>query len=181
MITAVILGMGLPGAACYIVTVTIAAPALIMLGIRPIVAHFFAFYFGTMSAVIPPVALTSFTAAVIAKANPTKVALTGLMLGSAGLLLPFIFLYNPVLLMVNFSWGNYLFSFLCAAIGLYSIAIAFIGMLKMPLLIFERVLFAITTILLITPKINLRIIGFLIFGIAMAFHLLKTRKYIKKQ
>lgn len=180
-ITAIILGMGLPGSACYIVTATIAAPALILIGRSELSAHFFAFYFGGMSGVVSPVALTSFTAAAIAKASSTKVALTSLMLGSAGLLLPYMFLYNPVLLMINFSWGYCLFSLLTAAVGLYSIAIAFTGMLKIPLLIFERVLFGIAAILVITPKINLRIIGFLIFGIAMAFHLLKTRKYIKKQ
>jgi len=181
MITAIILGMGLPGAACYIVTVTIAAPALIMLGIRPIIAHFFAFYFGAMSGVIPPVALTSFTAAAIAKANPTKVALTALILGSAGLLIPYMFLYNNVLLLVDFSWPNYLFSLLCAVVGLYSIAIAFMGMLKMPLLFFERIPFIIAAILLITPKFNLRILGFVFFIIAVAFHLLRARKYIKKE
>ena len=116
MITAIILGMGLPGVACYIVTTTIAAPALVMMGVPRISAHFFAFYFGTMSAVIPPVALTSFTAATIAKANPNKTALTGLALGSAGLLLPYMFIYNPVLLFINFNWLNYLYSLLCAAV-----------------------------------------------------------------
>lgn len=180
MITAIILGMGLPGSACYIVTATIAAPALILLGIEPLVAHFFAFYFGGMSGVVPPVALTSFTAAAIAKANTTKVALTSLVLGSAGLLLPYMFLYNPVLLMINFSWGNYLFSLLCAAVGLYSIAIAFMGMLKMPLLIFERVLFGIAAILLITPKFNLRILGFVFFAIAIFYHLLRTKEVYKE-
>jgi TRAP transporter 4TM/12TM fusion protein len=175
MITAIILGMGLPGSACYIVTATIAAPALIMLGKPPLAVHFFAFYFGTMSTVIPPVALTSFTAATIAKANSTKVAFTGLALGSAGLLLPYMFLYNNVLLLIDFSWGNYLFSLLCAAVGLYSIAIMFMGMLKIPLLIFERVLFGSATILLITPIFNLRILGFIIFGIAIFYHLSRVK------
>lgn len=175
MITAIILGMGLPGSACYIVTVTIAAPALIMLGIRPIVAHFFAFYFGAISGVIPPVALTSFTAAAIAKANPTKVALTALMLGSAGLLIPYMFLYNNVLLLVNFTWVNYLLALLTAVIGLYSIAIVFMGMLKIPLLIFERILFGSAAILLITPKFNLRILGFVFFTIAIFYHWFRAK------
>jgi len=175
MITAIILGMGLPGSACYIVTATIAAPALIIIGIPPLVAHFFAFYFGGMSGVIPPVALTSFTAAAISKANTTKVALTALMLGSGGLLIPYMFLYNPVLLLVDFSWVNYIFSFLCAAVVLYSIAIAFMGILKMPLLIFERVLFGSAAILLITPKFNLRIFGFLIFAIAIFYHWIRAK------
>jgi len=175
MITAIILGMGLPGSACYIVTATIAAPALIIIGIPPLVAHFFAFYFGGMSGVIPPVALTSFTAAAISKANTTKVALTALMLGSGGLLIPYMFLYNPVLLLVDFSWVNYLFSFSCAAVVLYSIAIAFMGILKMPLLIFERVLFGSAAILLITPKFNLRIFGFVIFAIAIFYHWIRAK------
>jgi len=163
MITAVILGMGLPGTACYIITATIAAPALVELGVSQLSAHFFAFYFGTMSAVIPPVALTSFTAATLAKANTNKVALYGLFLGAAGLLLPFMFIYNPVILLQNFTWGNYLFSVLSLSIGLYATAIAVMGVLKEKVRFYYRILFFVSAALLIIPEYLFRISGFVLF------------------
>ncbi len=159
MITAIILGMGLPGPACYIITATIAAPALVKIGVLPLVAHFFAFYFGTMSAVIPPVALTSFTAAAIANANPTKVAFTGLFLGSAGLLLPFAYLYNPVLLWVDFSLPEYLFVVGMALVGFYGTAIAIIGHLNGKLPWVLRLIFAAVSILMLSPETLHKIIG----------------------
>jgi len=175
MITAIILGMGLPGVACYIVTTTIAAPALVMLGVPRLAAHFFAFYFGTMSAVIPPVALTSFTAASIAKSNPNKTALAGLGLGAAGLLLPYMFIYNKVLLFIDFTFWNYIYSFVSIAIGLYAMAIAIIGVLKVKINIIERIFFAIVAILLIFPTIYARISGLILFGVIWIFNLKKTK------
>jgi len=176
MVTAIILGMGLPATACYIVTATIAAPALIMIGIPDLAAHFFAFYFGTMSAVIPPVALTSFTAAAIAKANPNKVAFTGLFLGAAGLLLPYMFIYNPMLLMINFTWNSYLFSVFCAMVGLYSISIAIISFLKVPLWLLEKIMFVLAAILLITFSFKLRVTGLVVFGTVLCFHLFRAKQ-----
>jgi len=163
MITSIILGMGLPGTACYIITATIAAPALVELGVPPLSAHFFAFYFGTMSAVIPPVALTSFTAATIAKANTNKVALYGLFLGAAGLLLPYMFIYNPVILLLNFTWSNYIFSVASLSIGLYATAVALMGVLRGKIKLYYRVLFFVSAVLLIIPEFSIRIIGFLLF------------------
>ena len=84
MLAAMVLGMGLPAEACYIVTASVAAPALVNMGVLPMAAHFFVFYYGTLSCVIPPVALTSYTAAGIAQANPTKVAIAALKLALAG-------------------------------------------------------------------------------------------------
>ncbi len=165
MITAIVLGMGLPAAACYIITVTVAAPALIMMGVNPLAAHFFAFYFGTMSAVIPPVALTSYTAAAIAKAPPTKVALTGFSIGIAGFLIPYFYVYNPVLLLINFSWGTFIWAIFGALLGLYSMAIAIIGILKKNIPIYERILFALVTFLMIPNSIYTRLLGILLFAV----------------
>jgi len=171
MITAIILGMGLPAAACYIITVTVAAPALIMIGVDKLIAHFFAFYFGTMSAVIPPVALTSYTAAAIAKTNPTKVAITGFGLGIAGFILPYMFVYNPVLLLIDFSWSNFIFAIISALVALYSLAITVIGVLKTKISIIQRIVFAIASILIIPGSLYLRLIGFVIFGLSYIIHI----------
>lgn len=174
MITAIILGMGLPGPACYIITATVAAPALIQMGVPPLAAHFFAFYFGTMSSVIPPVALTSFTAGAIAKAEPNKVAFTGLFLGSAGLLLPYMYIYNPILLSINFSWVSYIPTMFCCLIGLYSIAITVIGNFGAALNLLDRAIFCFVAFLMVSPVNKFRLIGFVLFAIEL---LLTWKKY----
>ncbi len=170
MITAVILGMGLPGPACYIITATVAAPSLISIGITELGAHFFAFYFGTMSAVIPPVALTSFTAAAIAKANPTKVAFTGLFVGSAGFILPFLWLYHPVLLGESFSWDSYIWAVFAAMAALYSVSLTVTGYRQQKLMIFERVLFGLAAILLVFPQTVVQSVGLAVFGSGVLLH-----------
>ncbi len=177
MITAVILGMGLPGPACYIITATIAAPALVQIGVPMLAAHFFAFYFGTMSAVVPPVALTSYTAAAIAKDDPNRVAFTGLLLGSAGILLPYMYVYSPVLLGINFHWFHFLTVFITSLAGLYSITIVIIGHLKWPVTIIERFFFAVAAILLVSPSGVGGIAGLGIFGTVYAYHMLQTKKH----
>jgi len=98
MITMLILGMGLPTTACYIVGATIAAPALIKLNVLPLVAHFFVFYFACLSNLTPPVCLAAFTAAGIAGASPYKVGWTSTRLGVAGFLVPFLAVYSPMLM-----------------------------------------------------------------------------------
>jgi TRAP transporter 4TM/12TM fusion protein len=181
MITAIVLGMGLPGPACYIITATVAAPALVKIGIPQLGAHFFAFYFGTMSSVIPPVALTSFTAAAIAGCNPTKVAFTGLFIGSAGFIVPFMWLYNPILLSESFSWGRYAWVVLTAMVGLYSLAHAVIGFGKIKHVFHEKILFGISALLLVFPHPFTRSIGLAVFAFAFALHLIRAKKVRAKQ
>ena len=176
MITAIVLGMGLPGPACYIITATVAAPALVKIGIPQLGAHFFAFYFGTMSSVIPPVALTSFTAAAIARCNPTRVAFTGLFLGSAGFILPFMWIYNPVILGESFSWGRYAWVISTAMVGLYSLALTVIGHGFLKLHVIERLSFGVAALCLVFPNPLTRTIGIIFFAGSLAAHYLRYRK-----
>jgi TRAP transporter 4TM/12TM fusion protein len=176
MIVAIILGMGLPGTAAYIVTATIAAPALIFLDQTVLSSHFFVLYFGIMSAVIPPVALTSFTAAAIAKADTNKVAIYGFLMGSAGMLLPYMFIYNPVILWIDFNIINYIYSTLSLAVGLFFMAAVIIGIIKKPFTILERIGFALASILLIVPTPMIRILGFIFGGVLVYAHLMRSKK-----
>src|SRR5699024_4270183 len=93
MIACIVLGMGLPTTAAYIVAAIVAAPAITQLGIDPIVAHMFVIYFASLSNITPPVALASYTGAGISGSNPTEVSWIVLRLGAAGFLVPFIFTY----------------------------------------------------------------------------------------
>ncbi|MBL3592015.1 MAG: TRAP transporter permease [Synergistaceae bacterium] len=176
MFAALVLGMGLPATACYIITATIAAPALQQMGVPPLAAHFFAFYYGTMSAVVPPVALTSYTAAGLAGAKPMKVAVTGFGLALSGLLLPYLFVYNPVLLMENFHLGSYAFVVIMAAFGIFSLSAGLIGMLKTEMPTWERTLFVVIGISMVTPLRYYKLISLALMTGLVAFHYLRHRR-----
>lgn len=175
MIAAIILGMGLPATPCYIITATIAAPALQQMGVPPLAAHFFAFYYGTMSAVVPPVALTSYTAAGLAGARPFKVAMSALGLALSGLLLPYLFVYNPDLLFIDFVLPKYILDLTTAIIGIFSLSCGIIGMLRREMPFWERALFVAAGILMVNPLRVLRISSFLFFALILAFHLFSSR------
>lgn len=95
---AIILGMGMPTSAVYVVLSVVLAPALVKLGVAPMPAHLFIFYFGLLSMLTPPVAVASFVAAGLAGSNMWRTGVTGLKLASAAYLLPFLFVYNPALI-----------------------------------------------------------------------------------
>jgi len=181
MIAALILGMGLPATPCYIITATIAAPALQQMGVPALAAHFFAFYYGSMSAVVPPVALTSYTAAGLAGAKPFKVAIAALGLALSGLLLPFLFVYNPNLLFIDFELSSYLVNLATAGVGLFALSCGLIGMLKRDMPLWERALFVGAGIMMVNPLASLRATSFLVFGAILAFHYLRGREPAPKE
>ncbi|MDD4455862.1 MAG: TRAP transporter permease [Candidatus Methanomethylophilaceae archaeon] len=170
MVAAIILGMGLPATPCYIITATIAAPALQQMGVHPLAAHFFAFYYGTMSAVVPPVALTSYTAAGLAGAKPFRVAMAALGLAFSGLLLPYLFVYNPDLLFIDFILPKYLLDLATAALGIFSLSCGVIGIMKRDMHIWERLLFAFAGIAMVNPLRMIRLSSVLFFLLITAWH-----------
>ncbi len=99
MAASIILGTGLPTTANFIITSTMAAPALLKLGVEPLAAYMFVFYFGIAADLTPPVALAAYAGAGIAKADPMKTGLTAFKLALAGLVVPFIYVHNPILLL----------------------------------------------------------------------------------
>ncbi|MCF7936693.1 MAG: TRAP transporter permease [Synergistales bacterium] len=175
MLAAIVLGMGLPATACYIITATIAAPALQQMGVEPIAAHFFAFYFGTMSAVVPPVALTSYTAAGLAGARPMRVAVVGFGLALSGLLLPYLFVYNNDLLMVNTTLPSYLFVLSMGVVGVYALSAGIIGTIKGNMPPWERFAFAIVGVSMVAPLGVYKLGSLAIFSILLVQHILRYR------
>ncbi len=99
MLISIVLGMGMPTTAAYAVAASVVAPGLIQLGIDPLTAHFFVFYFAVVSAITPPVALASFAAAGISGANPMQTSMASFKIGLAAFIVPFMFFYNGALLM----------------------------------------------------------------------------------
>ncbi len=151
MVASIFLGMGLPATACYIITASIAAPALVKMGVNPLAAHFFAFYYGTLSAVVPPVALTSYTAAGIAGANPTDVAFNGFKLAFAGIIIPFMFVYSPILLMQNVTLAKLVTVIVTGIIGIVCLGASAEAYMRTNMNMVERVAAFAAAILMVKP------------------------------
>ncbi|MEJ6654831.1 MAG: TRAP transporter large permease subunit, partial [Pseudomonas sp.] len=121
MLTCLVLGMGIPTIPNYIITSSIAAPALLDLGVPLIVSHMFVFYFGIMADLTPPVALACFAAAPIARASGLKISMWAIRIAVAGFVVPFMAVYNPALMMQGGDWTATLYMLFKAAfaIGLW--------------------------------------------------------------
>jgi TRAP transporter 4TM/12TM fusion protein len=178
-ITALILGMGLPTTACYIVAATIAAPALVKIGVLPLVAHFFVFYFACLSNLTPPVCLASFTAAGIAGASPYKVGWTSTRLGVAGFLVPFLAIYSPMLLFQgNYSMVSLVEAIITATVGVVALSAALENWLLRQCTIIERLILFCGSMGLIIPGFWTDIFG---LGGVAAVYLWQKRSPAKPQ
>jgi len=158
MITAIILGMGMPTTAVYIVGATIAAPALLKLGVAPLAAHLFVFYFGNISNVTPPVALAAFTGAGIAGASPSKTGWTAARLAAAGFIIPYMWIYSPALIAQG-SVSEIIFSLITAAVGVIALACAVQGYMMKTTNVFQRTLLFVAAFGLIKPGLLTDTVG----------------------
>lgn len=167
MLVAMILGMGLPTSAAYVLASISAAPALTMVGIDLMPAHLFVFYYGCMSTITPPVATGAYTAAGLSGGNPNKIGFLSMRLAIAGFIVPFLFIYMPDLLLSSeVNLFATVTSFAVTFIGLIFLSAAFEGAfirkVKMP----KRILFAATALLLIWPNLLISAVG-LVLGAAV--------------
>ena len=123
MLVAIILGMGMPTTAAYAVAASVIAPGLIQMGIAPLTAHFFIFYFAVMSAITPPVALAAYAGAAIAQSDPMRTSVESFKIGLAAFVVPFMFFTSPAMLMQG-HWFNILHVFVSAALGIFLLSAA---------------------------------------------------------
>ncbi|MDP2118720.1 MAG: TRAP transporter permease [Hoeflea sp.] len=126
MIVSIILGMGMPTTAAYAVAASVIAPGLITMGIAPLTAHFFIFYFAVMSAITPPVALAAYAGAAIARSDPMKTSVESFKMGLAAFIVPFMFFSSPELLMQG-EWPDIIHVVLGALLGVYLLSSAVQG------------------------------------------------------
>ncbi len=167
MIGCLILGMGLPTTANYIVTSTIIAPALVKLGALPIAAHLFVLYFGIMADVTPPVCLAAFTAAGISGASPSKTGLTATKLAIAAFVLPYMFIYSPQLLLQNVTFISIVSIIFTSMIGIIALAASTMNYLLTNNNIIERIVLFASGLLMVNPGLSTDIIGVSIFGLVL--------------
>lgn len=159
MVASIILGMGLPTTAKYIVLSAIAAPALVKLGVPLVGAHLFILYFGVIAEVTPPVALSSYAAAAVAKSPNVRTALQGLKISIGAFFIPFMFCYYPSLLFVDTSVSGMISGFYSSFIGMICLCACSIGYFFGPMKIWKRVFIFIGVALLMHPGTVTDILG----------------------
>jgi TRAP transporter 4TM/12TM fusion protein len=177
MLICIVLGMGIPTIPNYIITSSIAAPALLQLGVPLIVSHMFVFYFGIMADLTPPVALAAFAAASIAKASPMKIGIKATQIAIAGFVIPYMAVYTPAL-MLQGDWTIVAVLFI---VGKALVAIALwgassIGYLWAPLNMIERVFAAAAACMLVVALPITDEIGLSMAGVFFAWHFWQKRR-----
>jgi TRAP transporter 4TM/12TM fusion protein len=177
MFASLILGMGLPTVACYIILAVLVAPALIKMGVAPIAAHLFIFYFGLISAITPPVALAAYAAAGIAKTDPFKTGWAATRIGIAGLLLPYFFVYGPAMVMIG-PWSEIALACVSGIVGVIALAAGVQGYLFKRANVIQRIALLIAGVLLIKPGILTDLAGYAIVAVVLVaqINLGKRRK-----
>jgi len=174
-IAGLILGLGLPTTPSYIVMVALLVPALVKLGAPTPAAHMFAFYFAILSAITPPVALAVFAAAVLAKADMWDAGWAAMRIGAAGYIVPFMFIYEPALLMIG-PWHVTALAFLSATIGIIALAASLHGYLVAVLAMWQRVVLFVAALCLIAPEPISSVVGLALLASVAAFQLVSRRR-----
>jgi TRAP-type uncharacterized transport system fused permease subunit len=141
--------------------VTVAAPTLVQLGVEPLVAHFFVFYYGVLADITPPVALAAYAAAGMAGSDPFKTGNTAFRLGMAKALVPFVFVFSPSLLLVakGFTWADFAVTFVGCVLGIVLLAAALSKFLMAEMKTWEQVLCFAAALLMIAPGIVPTLLG----------------------
>ncbi len=175
MVACIIMGMGLPSTAAYIIAATVGVPSLIAAGIPELAANMFVFYFAIMSFITPPVAVAAYAAAGLADCSASKTGWLAFMLGLPGFIIPFIYAYNPALLIVDTPVGDTLYIVALTTFAVVLVSMAVIGWFRGQLCPALRVLVAASAILMFIPGVIFDVIG-LAAGIGIVGYLLFTRK-----
>ncbi len=163
MVVCVILGMGLPTTASYIICATAIAPALIKIGVPSLAAHLFLLYFACISAITPPVAVASYAASSIAEENALKVGTTAVKLGIAGFVLPFTFALNPDYLHFGLDLTT-LCTWISAVTVCYAVAIAIQGYVEQKITVVERLLYLLVVATAIQSDFLISLFGWTLFA-----------------
>lgn len=176
MITAILLGMGVPTTANYVITSTIAAPTLVQLGIPVLAAHMFVFYFGIIADVTPPVALAAYAGSAISGGNALRTGINASKLAIAAFLIPYIFVYSPELLMINATAGSLAMALTTALIGMVALSASMIGYFISDVNWFERMGLFVGGLMMIDPSLATDAVGIVLLGALSAFQFYKRKK-----
>ncbi len=174
-LASIILGMGLPIAACYVILAVLVAPALIKMGLPPMATHLFILFFGSFSAITPPVAIAAYAAAAMNKVDPIRVGLYACWLAMAAFIIPFMFVYGPSLLMVG-SVTEILVTLVSASLGVIGLSACIMGWLIGPASLFQRVVLFSGAMLMIKPGILTDLLGLGLIILIIAWQLVQGKQ-----
>lgn len=176
MLTSLILGMGVPTTANYVITSTIAAPALIQLGVPILAAHMFVFYFGIIADITPPVALAAYAGSAISGGDPLKTGVNASKLGIAAFIIPYVFVLSPSILGIGATFFSVTFTTITALIGMTGISGAMIGQFYSKANPLERIILLAGGLCLIDPHTLTDIIGIAILAGVFALQYFRAKK-----
>jgi len=179
----ILMGCGIPTTANYIIMVTVAAPALVQMGVEPIVAHFFVFYYGVLADITPPVALAAYAAAGMANSDPFKTGNTAFRLGLGKALVPFIFVFSPALLIVTkgFTWSAFAVVFTACIFSILLLAAALSRFLLVEMKGWERALTVVAALVMIAPGVKMLLLGIALAGPMLLSQALRHRETLRRQ
>ncbi len=167
MAAGIVLGMGMPTTPAYIIMVSMLVPALVKLGVIKPAAHMFAFYFAILSAITPPVALAVYAASGLAKSNLWRTGLAAVKVGAAGFVVPFMFVYEPALLMIG-DWPTIVWRFVLSCIGIGMLAGGLHGYLLKPMPQWQRAIAIAAALTLVAPELTTDIVGLALLALVVA-------------
>ena len=159
MVCCIVLGMGVPTTANYVIMATITAPILIRMGLPALAAHMFVFYFGIVADITPPVALAAYAGSAIAKSNPLKTGVTATRLAIAAFIIPYMFAYNPKMLFIEAGVFDIISIVITSFIGIYAVAAGMEGHMFQKLPWWQRILTLAGGLMLIIPETITDIVG----------------------
>ncbi|MCP4718403.1 MAG: TRAP transporter permease [Desulfobacteraceae bacterium] len=172
-VACIIMGAGIPTTPCYIILASIAGPALSDLGVPLVATHFFVFYYGVLADVTPPVALAAYAGAGIGGADPMRTGTTAFRLSMGKALVPFMFVYAPSMLFINFSWVEFSIAMISGILGVIALSAAYIGHFKTSVGFVGKTLLTIGGLLLVSAKLSVILVGAVLVLIVLLPRMIK--------
>ena len=179
MLCCIVLGMGVPTTANYCIMAATCAPILVRMGVPPIAAHFFVFYFGIVADLTPPVALAAYAGAAIAQANPMKTAITATKLAIGAFIVPYVFALNPAMLLIDTTVLDVVVIVITSMIGIFSVSASLEGYFLSNMTWYERIMCLAGGLLLIYPGLVTDAIGILLVAVVFVIQLVTKKKTVK--
>ena len=176
MLCCIVLGMGVPTTANYCIMAATTAPILIRMGVPIMAAHFFVFYFGIVADITPPVALAAYAGSAIAKSNPMKTAFNASKLAVAAFIVPYMFCFNPAMLLIDTTAIQVVQIAITAFIGIFALAAALEGYCFANMNAIIRIVIAVGGLLLIHPALTTDLVGLILVFASLAFQYVLSKK-----
>ena len=181
MLCCIVLGMGVPTTANYCIMAATCAPILVRMGVPALAAHFFVFYFGIVADITPPVALAAYAGSAIAKSNPMKTAFNASKLAIAVFIVPYVFCFNPSMLLIDTTAWNVVQIAVTSFIGIFGLSAALEGYLKVRMGLLIRLMLAAGGLLLIDPSLVTDLFGILLIAAGVAWQYLAAGKQAQRK